>query len=334
MPRLTMVEAIVQGLCEEFDRDQNVFFMGQDIGPLGGPLQSFKGVWEKYGNTGRVIDAPISEEVITAACFGAALRGKRPVFELMFSEFTTLAMGPFASDAGIYYKTDGILRAPVVMRTKFGVSPHRGHQEDFTSLFSHLPGLKVVVPTTPYDAKGLIKSAVRDDNPVIFCEHMSLMHGRREEIPETEYLVPIGAAEIKRQGRDLTIIAAGLMVKRALSAADELADRGIEAEVVDLRTVLPLDTELILKSVAKTGRALIVHEAWRTGGFGAEVAAVLAEKAFDRLIAPVMRLAPPHLPVPYSLTLENAFIPGEAAIVDAATRLAGTTAVRASARSG
>ncbi len=322
MPRLTMVEAIVQGLSEEFDRDPNVFFMGQDIGPLGGPLQSFKGIWERYGHTGRVIDAPISEEVITAACFGAALRGKRPVFELMFSEFTTLAMGPFASDAGIYYKTDGILRAPLVMRTKFGVSPHRGHQEDFTSLFSHLPGLKIVMPTTPYDAKGLIKSAVRDDNPVIFCEHMSLMHGLREEVPDGEYLLPIGKADIKRQGRDLTIIAAGLMVKRALAAADELAKSGIEAEVVDLRTILPLDTELIVESVTKTRRALIVHEPWKTGGFGAEVAAILSEHVFERLVAPVTRLAPPHLPVPHSLTLENAFIPGEAAIVDAATRLA------------
>ena len=322
MPRLTMVEAIVQGLCEEFDRDPDVFFMGQDIGQLGGPLQSFKGIWERYGNTGRVIDAPISEEVITAACFGAALRGKRPVFELMFSEFTTLAMGPFASDAGIYYKTDGILRAPLVMRTKFGVSPHRGHQEDFTSLFAHLPGLKIVMPTTPYDAKGLIKSAVRDDNPVIFCEHMSLMHGRREEVPDAEYLVPIGKADIKRQGRDLTIIAAGLMVKRSLAAADELAKSGIEAEVVDLRTILPMDTDLILESVRRTRRALIVHEAWKTGGFGAEVAAVLAEGAFDRLIAPVTRLAPPHLPVPHSLALETAFIPGETAIVEAASKLA------------
>lgn len=321
MPRLTMVEAIVQGLSEEFDRDPDVFFMGQDIGPLGGPLQSFKGIWERYGQTGRVIDAPISEEAITAACFGAALRGKRPVFELMFSEFATLAMGPFASDAGIFYKTDGILRAPLVMRTKFGISPHRGHQEDFTSLFSHLPGLKVVMPTTPYDAKGLIKSAVRDDNPVVFCEHMSLMHGQREEVPDTDYLVPIGKADIKRQGSDLTIIAAGFMVKRSLAAAQELANVGIEAEVVDLRTIVPLDADLLFESVSKTRRALIVHEPWKTGGFGAEVAAVLAERAFDRLIAPVMRLAPPHLPVPHSLTLENAFIPSEAAIIDSASRI-------------
>ncbi|MBC7604177.1 MAG: alpha-ketoacid dehydrogenase subunit beta, partial [Ramlibacter sp.] len=219
MARLTLVEAIVQGLREELERDPSIFMMGQDIGPMGGPLQSFKGLWETYGGTGRMIDAPISEEAITAVCFGAAMAGKRPVFELMFSEFTPLGMALFGSEAGIAYKTDGVLKAPLVMRTKFGISPHRGHPEDFHSLFVHCPGVKVVMPSTPYDAKGLIKAAIRDDNPVVFFEHMSLLHGRKEEVPDDDYIVPLGKADVKRAGRDVTIIASGLMVSRSLAAA-------------------------------------------------------------------------------------------------------------------
>ncbi|MEO8652547.1 MAG: alpha-ketoacid dehydrogenase subunit beta [Ramlibacter sp.] len=310
-----MVEAIVQGLREELERDPSIFMMGQDIGPMGGPLQSFKGLWDTYGASGRMIDAPISEEAITAVCFGAALAGKRPVFELMFSEFSTLTMGLFASEAGIAYKTDGVLKAPLVMRTKFGISQHRGHPEDFHSLFVHCPGVKVVMPSTPYDAKGLLKAAIRDDNPVVFFEHMSLMHGRKEEVPEDDYVVPLGKADIKRAGRDVTIIASGLMVSRALKAADLLAKEGVEAEVLDLRTISPLDEQTILASVSKTGRAVIVHEAWKTGGSGGEVAALIAEQAFSRLKGPIVRVAPVHIPVPFSLPLEKAFIPDETAIM-------------------
>lgn len=315
MTRMTMVEAIVQGLREELERDPSIFMMGQDIGPMGGPLQSFKGLWETYGPTGRMIDAPISEEAITAVCFGAALAGKRPVFELMFSEFTTLVMGMFAAEAGIAFKTDGVLRAPLVMRTKFGISPHRGHPEDFHSLFVHCPGVKVVMPATPYDAKGLMKAAIRDDNPVVFFEHMSLLHGRKEDVPDDDYIIELGSADIKRTGTDVTVICSGLMVGRSLKAADTLAKEGVNVEVLDLRTISPLDEATILASVRKTGHAVIVHEAWKTGGSGGEVAALIAEKAFSSLKGPVMRVAPDHLPVPFSLPLEKAFIPDDEAIV-------------------
>ncbi len=320
MARMTLVEAIVAGLREELERDPSIFMMGQDIGPMGGPLQSFRGLWETYGPTGRMIDAPISEEAITAMCFGAAMAGKRPVFELMFSEFTTLVMGLFASEAGIAYKTDGVLKAPLVMRTKVGISQHRGHPEDFHAFFAHCPGVKVVMPSSPYDAKGLMKAAIRDDNPVVFFEHMSLLHGRKEEVPADDYIVEIGKADIKRQGRDVSIIACGLMVPRALAAAAALAREGVEAEVVDLRTISPLDRDTILASVRKTGRAVVVHETWKTGGSGAEVAALIAEDGFASLKGPVVRVAPPHLPVPFSLPLEKAFVPDEAQIVQGVRR--------------
>jgi len=323
---MTMVEAIVLGLREELERDPSIFMMGQDIGPMGGPLQSFKGLWESYGASGRMIDAPISEEAITAVCFGAAMSGRRPVFELMFSEFSTLAMGLFAAEAGIAFKTDGVLKAPLVMRTKFGISPHRGHPEDFHSLFVHCPGVKVVMPSTPRDAKGLIKAAIRDDNPVVFFEHMSLLHGRKEEVPEEDYVVPLGKADVKREGRDVSIIASGLMVSRALKAAESLAHEGVQAEVVDLRTISPLDEDTLLASVRKTGRAVVVHEAWKVGGSGGEVAALIAEQAFLALTGPVVRVAPAHLPVPFSLPLEKAFIPDEHAIVEGVRRALGTAA--------
>jgi pyruvate/2-oxoglutarate/acetoin dehydrogenase E1 component len=327
MARMTLVEAIVQGLREELERDPSIFMMGQDIGPLGGPLQSFRGLWDTYGPTGRMLDAPISEEAITAVCFGAAMAGKRPVFELMFSEFTPLVMGLFASEAGIAYKTDGVLKAPLVMRTKVGISPHRGHPEDFHSFFVHCPGVKVVMPSTPYDAKGLMKAAIRDDNPVVFFEHMSLLHGRKEDVPADDYVIEIGKADVKRQGRDVTIIAYGLMVSRALNAAAALAKEGIDVEVVDLRTISPLDKETILASVEKTGRAVVVHETWKTGGSGAEVAALISEDGFSSLKGPVVRVAPPHLPVPFSLPLEQAFIPDEGQIIAGVRRAMGAPAL-------
>jgi len=314
MAQLTMVEAVVQGLREEMERDDRIFLMGQDIGPLGGPLQSCKGLWERFGHTGRIIDAPISEEAIAAVSFGAAIRGRRPVFELMFSEFTPLAMGLFASEAGIHFRTDGVLKAPLVMRTKFGLSGHRGHPEDFHSLFVHCPGVKVVMPSTPFDAKGLIKAAIRDDNPVVFCEHMSLMLAARGEVPEGDYVVPLGKADIKRAGRDVTVVASGLMVPRALACAKTLSAEGIEAEVIDLRTISPIDHDLILSSLERTGRLVVVHEAWKTGGSGAEVAAEIGEQGFSLLKGPIVRVAPDHVPVPFSLPLETAFIPDEAAI--------------------
>ena len=318
MPRLTLVDAIVKGLREEFQHDERIFLIGQDIGQMGGAMQSYKGLWEEFGETGRIIDMPISEEGVAAACFGAAMRGRRPVFEITFSECTPLTMALFGSEAGIFFKTDGALTAPLVMRTKFGAGPHRGHAEDFHSMFAHCPGVKVVMPASPYDGKGLIKAAIRDPNPVVFCEHMALMHGLREEVPDDDYIVPLGAAAIKREGRDVTIVASGLMVSRSLKAAEKLSERGIEAEVVDLRTISPPDYDMILQSLEKTGHLVVVHEAWRECGSGGELAAEVAERGFGLLKGPIKRVASPNLPVPFSLPLEKSFIPDEGKIAAAA----------------
>lgn len=319
MARLSLNDAIVAGLREELAADPSVFCLGQDIGRMGGPLQSFHGLWDEFGAAGRIIDAPIAEEGMLAMCMGAAMCGMRPVVELMFSEFVNLALAPLAHEAGqIYFKSDGVLTVPLVVRTKFGVSAHRGHCEDYHSLLAHIPGLKVVMPSTPRDAKGLMKAAIRDNNPVIFCEHMGLLHARREEVPDDDYVVPIGVAEVKRPGQHVTVVATALMLHRALKVADQLAkEEGIEVEVIDPRTIHPLDTQTILDSVRKTGRLVIVHEAWKTGGSGGEIAALVAEYGFADLKAPIIRVAPRNTPIPFSLPLEKLFIPDEGAIADA-----------------
>ncbi len=323
MTRLTMNEAIVSGIRDEFVRDPNVFCMGQDIGMMGGPLQSFHGLWDEFKDTGRIIDTPISEAAMMAACVGAAMCGKRPVLEIMFSEFVNLTLGVLANEAGqIAFKTAGALKVPLVIRTKFGASAHRGHAEDYHSMLVGIPGLKVVMPSDPRDAKGLMRAAIRDDGPVIFFEHMGLQHARRGEVPDQDYVVPLGKAEVKRAGTDLTIVAMAMMVERAARVARRLAaDHGIEAEIVDPRTICPLDKQTILASVRKTGRLLIVQEAWKTGGSGGEIAAVVAEEGFAQLKAPIVRVAPPSIPVPHSLPLEKLFIPDEQSIMDAALKL-------------
>jgi pyruvate dehydrogenase E1 component beta subunit len=319
-----MSEAIVAGLREELAADERVFCLGQDIGSFGGALQSHRGLWNEFGKTGRIIEAPISEEGMVGMSVGAALCGMRPVVEIMFAEFLNLAMVPLANEAGqIHFKTDGLLRVPMVVRTMFGTNADLGHAEDYHSMLAHAPGLKVVMPSGARDAKGLIKSAIRDDNPVVFCEHMGLLHARREEVPDEEYLVPIGLADVKRPGRDVTIVATALMLHRTLKAAEQLArEDGIEAEVIDPRTILPLDRETILASVRKSGRLVIVHETWRTGGSGAEMAAVVAEEGFSALRAPIVRVAPAHIPIPYSAPLQKLFYPEEASIVEAVRRVA------------
>lgn len=323
MSRLTLSEAIVAGLRAEFMADESVFCLGQDIGPMGGPLQSFRGMWDEFGASGRIIDAPISEEGMLAMCMGAAMCGMRPVVELMFSEFVNLVLAPLANDAAqIYFKSDGVLRVPMVVRTKFGISPHRGHCEDYHSLLAHIPGLKVVMPSSPRDAKGLMRAAIRDNNPVVFCEHMGLLHSRREDVPDDDYVIPIGVADIKRHGRDVTLVATALMLHRALGAAEQLAkEDGVEVEVIDPRTIHPLDTQTILASVKKTGRLVVVHEAWKNGGSGAEIAAVVAEHGFADLKAPIVRVAPRHTPIPFSLPLEKLFIPDQDSIAAAVRRV-------------
>lgn len=322
MARMTMIEAIVAGLRDEFMANPNVFCLGQDIGPMGGPLQSFNGLWNEFKDTGRIIDTPISEEAMVAASIGAAMCGMRPVVEIMFSEFVNLTMAPLANEAGqIYFKTDGALSVPMVLRTKFGVSQHRGHPEDYHSMLTGVPGIKVVMPSDARDARGLMRSAIRDNNPVVFCEHMGLQHSRRMEVPDDE-LVPLGVAAVKRPGTDVTVVATGLMVQRSLRAAETLASqRGLDIEVIDPRTICPLDTKTILASVRKTGRLVIVHENWKTGGSGGEIAAVVAEEGFDALRAPIVRVAPRNIPVPFSLELEKLFVPDEPQIIEGILRV-------------
>lgn len=320
MARLTMQQAVVDGIAEEMRRDAGVFIMGLDIGRFGGPLNSCKGLWEEFGGE-RVIDTPISEGGIVGAGVGAALAGKRPIVDIMFLEYLSLVLQQIGCDAGaMHYYSDGKARVPLVVRAKFGVGPYHGHAYDYHSWLAHLPGVKVAIPSNARDAKGMIKTAIRDDNPVMFMEHMGLYHGTREEIPEGEHLVPFGQAAILRAGRDVTIVATGAMVRRALQAAKALANDGIESEVIDLRTIVPLDKASVLASVDKTGRLVVVSEAMKFCGSSAEIAAMVAEEGFRSLKAPIERVAPPNVPIPFARSLEKLVIPDEAAIVAAARR--------------
>ena len=318
MTRLTFQEAIVEALKEEMRRDERVFHLGQDIGAFGGVMQSTKGLWEEFESTDRLINTPISESAMMGAGIGAALLGRRPIVQIMFSEFLPLVMHYLAIDAAnTYYLTQGKARMPLVVRSLFGVGPHRFHPQNFEAWFAHVPGLKVVMPSSPYDCKGLMKSAIRDDNPVLFFEQMYLYHSRRAEIPEEEYLIPLGKGEVKQEGHDVTVVATGLMVHRALSVAKTLSKKGVSVEVVDPRTISPLDEEIILSSVKKSGRLVIVHEAWKLFGIGGEIAALAAEKAFSYLKAPIVRVGAPHIPIPFSLPLEKMFLPDQEKITDA-----------------
>ena len=318
MKRLTFQEALIEALKEEMRRDERVFHMGQDIGVFGGAMQSTKGLWEEFGSTGRLLDTPLSESAMVGAAVGAAMMGKRPIVQIMFAEFLPLVMHHLVHDAAnTWYYTLGKARVPLVVRMLFGAGPHRAHAQNFEVWCAHVPGLKVVMPATPYDAKGMMKSAIRDDNPVLFFEHMNIYHLMREEIPEEEYLVPLGKADVKREGKDVTVVASGMMVHRALNVAKAMSKEGKDVEVLDLRTIAPLDEEAILSSVKKTGRLVVVHEAWKFGGIGGEIGAMVAEEAFKDLKAPIVRVGAPHIPVPASLPLEKMFVPDEQKITKA-----------------
>jgi pyruvate/2-oxoglutarate/acetoin dehydrogenase E1 component len=274
-------------------------------------------LWKEFGDE-RVRDTPISENSIIGFALGAAITGMRPVADIMFCDLLTLGMEQIVNQvAKVRYMFGGKIKVPLVIRTSLGglrlaAAQHSQHLEAW---FPHVPGLKVVIPSTPYDAKGLLKTAIRDDNPVIFFEHQQLMP-TTGPVPEEEYLIPLGKADIRKEGKDITVISYSLMVHRVLRAANELAKQGIETEVIDLRTLNPLDKEAILKSLEKTGRLLIVHQACTTGGFGAEIAAMVAEKGFDLLTAPIHRLGALDVPVPYSPPLENFVIPNEQKIAE------------------
>jgi pyruvate/2-oxoglutarate/acetoin dehydrogenase E1 component len=297
--RLTYMEAIVEAIAQEMRRDPRVFLIGQDIGPFGGSMQGTQGLYEEFGPQ-RILEAPISESAMVGAALGAALFGCRPLVEISFGEFLPAAMNQLINQApNLRYMTGGSARVPVVVRTRVGDGPYGGHPQDYSSWFAHVPGLKVVMPATPVDAKGLMLAALRDDNPVLFFEAMSLSHGRRAEVPPEDYVVPIGSARIARPGRDATIVVWGSTVPLAMQAATALAGEGVDVEVIDLRSLAPWDTATVLGSVSRTHRLVIAHEAWVAGGFGAEVAATVAgHLRGDDLLAPIMRVGAEPVPIP------------------------------------
>ena len=324
MPEITYLEAINQALHEEMARDPNVFMAGIDIAERGDVFGTTQGLYSKYGET-RIMDTPIAESGIIGLAIGAAARGLRPVVTIMFMDFIGVCFDQILNQmAKMKYMFGGKATLPLTVLTNAGAgtSSAAQHSQSLEVLLCHIPGLKVVSPSTPYDAKALMKAAIREDNPVFFIQHKRL--GRlRGEVPEGDYDVPIGKAKVVREGKDLTIVATSYMVQEALAAAGRLAEQGIEAEIVDPRTLVPLDMESIVESVKKTHRALVVHEAVRFCGVGAEIAAQITEEAFDYLDGPPLRIGAPFSPVPYSPVLEKAWIPDADQIVTKAQSLLG-----------
>jgi 2-oxoisovalerate dehydrogenase E1 component beta subunit len=314
MAVLTYLEAIRLAMLEEMERDERVFVIGEDVGTYGGAFRVTQGFLEKFGET-RVVDTPISESAIVGAAIGAALMGMRPVAEMQFIDFISCAF-----DMLVNYAAKSRYRwgagVPLVVRGPCGGGVHGGpfHSQNPEAYFMNVPGLKIVAPATPTDAKGLLTAAMRDPDPVIYLEHKFLYRRIKEEVPEGDLVVPIGKARLARAGSDLSIISYGAMLHVAVEAAEAAARDGIDVEVLDLRTLLPLDEEAIRTSAAKTGKVIVLHEATRTGGPGGEVAALIAERAFEYLDAPIVRLAPPDTPVPYSPSLEEYFLPSAATV--------------------
>jgi 2-oxoisovalerate dehydrogenase E1 component subunit beta len=321
----TFIEAIRDGLAEEMRRDGAVIVLGEDVGRKGGVFLATDGLWAEFGDD-RVIDTPLTESMIVGAAIGAALNGLRPVAEIQFADFIFPAFNQLVSEAGrMRYRSNNGFGVPMVVRAPFGGGVHGAlyHSQSVEAFFTHVPGLKVVVPSTPYDAKGLLKASIRDEDPVLFFEHKKMYRSVRGEVPAGDYTVPLGRATVRRQGRHVTVVAYGLMVAYALEAAERVADEDIEVEVVDLRTLRPLDRETLLGSVRKTGKCLVAYEDNRFGGYGAEIAAIVAEDAFDYLDGPVSRIAGPDVPaVPYNHALEDWFMLSPAKIADAIRRLA------------
>ena len=314
--QLTYLEAIRQGLQEEMRRDPDVFMLGEDIGIYGGAFKVTAGMLDEFGER-RVIDTPISESAIVGAAIGASLMGLRPVAEMQFADFITCGYDQIVNFAAkCRYRWGAAV--PMVIRAPSGGGIHGGpfHSQNPEAWFTHTPGLKVVAPSTPADAKGLIKSAIRDNNPVLYFEHKALYRRVKEEVPEGDFTVPIGQAAVVREGRDLSIITYGAMVHVARETAETLEAEGISVEIVDLRTLAPLDEDTVLASVRKTSKVLLLHEDTMTGGIGGELAARIAQKAFESLDGPIMRVTAPDTPVPYSPPLEEAFLPNAAKLAE------------------
>jgi 2-oxoisovalerate dehydrogenase E1 component beta subunit len=318
MPLITYLDAISSALREEMRRDDRVILLGEDIAAFGGAFKVTRGFLDEFGSE-RVIDTPISESGFVGAACGAAIEGLRPVVEFQFADFIACAFDQivnFAAKACYRWGTP----VPVVFRAPSGGGFRGGpfHSQNPEAWFTHVPGLKVVQPSTPYDAKGLMKAAIRDDNPVVYFEHKHLYRRIKEDVPDDDFVVPLGVADVKREGRDLTLVTYGAMVHESLAAADRLSKEGAEVEVIDLRTLCPLDKDTFLASVRRTNRALVVHEAHRTGGFGGEVASIIAQEAFEALDAPVTRVASLDVPIPFAAPLEDAVLPNEEKIYKAA----------------
>ncbi len=322
MAVMTYLEAIRQGLWEEMETDDRVFLLGEDIGVYGGAFKVTAGFLDRFGAS-RVIDTPISEAAIVGAAMGAALNGLRPVAEMQFIDFIACAFDQLTNMVSSTRWRWGA-GVPMVVRGPCGGGVHGGpfHSQNVEAYFFHTPGLKIVEPATAYDAKGLIKAAIRDDDPVLYFEHKYLYRRVKEDVPDGDYVVPIGKAALRREGSDVSVITYGSMVHVALESAGELEAEGIGVEVIDLRTLLPLDEEAILRSAAKTGKVVVLHEDRRTGGIGGEIAATISEKAFEHLDGPIVRVASLDTPVPYSPVLEEAYMPNAAKLSKAVRELA------------
>lgn len=315
---VTFLEALREALFEEMERDETVFLMGEDLQHWGGPWGVVKGFLEIFGPE-RVRDTPISESAFVGAAVTAAATGLRPVIEIMFSDFLGVCMDQVINQAAKFrYMFGGQTKVPLVIRTTIGASGSSAaqHSQCLYSIFMHMPGLKCVIPSTPYDAKGLLKMAIRDDDPVMFFEH-KLLYQIKGMVPEEEYLIPFGKADIKQEGDDVTVVATAFMVHKALKVAEELKKDGISIEVIDPRTIVPLDKDSIIRSVKKTGRLVVVDEDYERCGFASEIMAIVSSEAFDYLDAPLKRVSTPNVPIPYSPILEKEIIPNERSIIKA-----------------
>ncbi|MDR4507692.1 MAG: alpha-ketoacid dehydrogenase subunit beta [Candidatus Brocadiaceae bacterium] len=321
MEVITYLDAIREALEEEMIRDQNVFILGEDVGVYGGAFRITEGFLEKFGEW-RVLDTPLSESGFTGAAIGASLVGMRPVVEMQFADFISCAFDQLTNVAAKFHYRLGS-SVPIVVRAPCGGNIHGGafHSQSIEGYFFNVPGLKIVMPSTVYDAKGLLKAAIRDNDPVIYCEHKYLYRRIKDSVPREDYVVPIGKARVALEGSDISIITYGAMVHTALEAAQELKTTGISIDIVDLRTILPLDKQAILDSVKKTNKVIVLHEQTKTGGVGAEVSALISEECFDYLDGPVIRITAPDTPIPYSPHMEEVFIPRTADVVSAVKKL-------------
>jgi len=325
MAEKTLIAGVREALMEEMERDERVWVLGEDVGRKGGVFLATEGLYDRFGEA-RVLDTPLAESSIIGVAIGAAMNGTIPVAEIQFADFIHPAFDQIVSEAArIRYRSNGDFGCPIVIRAPYGGGVHGGlyHSQSVEAFYGHVPGLKVVIPSTPEDTKGLLKAAIRDPDPVMFFEHKKTYRLIKGEIPEGDYVTPIGKAAIRREGTNLSVFAWGLMVHYCMQAAEELEGDGISVEVVDIRTIAPLDKEAILRSVEKTARAMVVYEDNLTGGFGAEIAAIIAEEGFEQLDAPVVRVAGPDVPaMPFNKPQEDFFLPSPERIAAAMRKLA------------